>query len=204
MNDKELLQQWFKESFPAYSDLIFLNCDFCFVLSKPSLAISFSGTEKVKQKLEKSGFKVLTYDDNTRNQITGFFASDNSSERIKQSLMGALELTDELVNKRTRKREICGRRQVLHFCMKIYTNLSLAQIGLTCGVLDHATVLNSCRSVTNLLETDCTYRAKYLNIISNAGLDIEKVKILLKEQKEKKAPATIYGDLRGTFPNVRV
>jgi len=109
----------------------------------------------------------------------------DDTEKIKQSLMTALDLTDIMVNNKTRKREITEPRQFLHFAMSIYTKLSLAKIGEICGKKDHATILHSYKTVVNLMETDCKYKAKYLQVLVDAGLNIEKVIKLLKIKKEE-------------------
>ena len=65
----------------------------------------------------------------------------------------------ELINSKTRKREIVQARQLAMYFAKKHTKSSLATIGLHCGNKDHATVLHACRTVNNLIETDKQFRA---------------------------------------------
>lgn len=58
----------------------------------------------------------------------------------------------------TRKREIVTKRQTIHYFYKRYTKLSLASIGSGYGGKDHATVMNSCKIISNLIDTDIRFR----------------------------------------------
>jgi chromosomal replication initiator protein len=64
----------------------------------------------------------------------------------------------DMINSKTRKREIVQARQLSMYFSKKHTKASLASIGLHCGNKDHATVLHACRTVNNLVETDKQFR----------------------------------------------
>ncbi|HNZ44219.1 MAG TPA: helix-turn-helix domain-containing protein, partial [Bacteroidales bacterium] len=64
----------------------------------------------------------------------------------------------DLLNSKTRKREIVQARQLSMFFAKKLTKASLASIGMHCGKKDHATVLHACRTVNNLIETDKQFK----------------------------------------------
>ncbi len=64
----------------------------------------------------------------------------------------------EMLQSRTRKREIVQARQVAMFFSKSMTKSSLATIGTQIGGKDHATVLHACKTVNNLIETDKRFR----------------------------------------------
>ena len=64
----------------------------------------------------------------------------------------------DMINSKTRKREIVQARQLTMYFSKKHTKSSLASIGLHCGNKDHATVLHACRTVNNLVETDKQFR----------------------------------------------
>ncbi len=64
----------------------------------------------------------------------------------------------ELLQSKTRKREIVQARQVAMFFSKTMTKSSLATIGSQIGGKDHATVLHACKTVNNLIETDKRFR----------------------------------------------
>jgi chromosomal replication initiator protein len=64
----------------------------------------------------------------------------------------------EMLQSKTRKREIVQARQVAMFFSKSMTKSSLATIGSQIGGKDHATVLHACKTVNNLIETDKRFR----------------------------------------------
>ena len=64
----------------------------------------------------------------------------------------------ELLQSKTRKREIVQARQVAMFFSTSLTKSSLATIGSQIGGKDHATVLHACKTVNNLIETDKRFR----------------------------------------------
>lgn len=64
----------------------------------------------------------------------------------------------ELMQSKTRKREIVQARQVSMFFSKNLTKSSLASIGAQIGGKDHATVLHACKTVNNLIDTDKHFR----------------------------------------------
>ena len=57
-----------------------------------------------------------------------------------------------------RTREVAQARQVAMYLAKKHTNQPLTAIGAAIGGRNHATVLHSCKAVTNLLETDKAFR----------------------------------------------
>lgn len=64
----------------------------------------------------------------------------------------------EMIEVKTRKREVVQARQVCHFFYKSFTDKSLASIGALVGSKDHATVLHSVKTVNNLIDTDVRFR----------------------------------------------
>ncbi len=64
----------------------------------------------------------------------------------------------DMLQSKTRKREIVQARQVAMFFSKSLTKSSLATIGSQIGGKDHATVLHACKTVNNLIETDKRFR----------------------------------------------
>lgn len=64
----------------------------------------------------------------------------------------------DIVCSRTRKREIVTTRQIIQYLANKYTFFSLNEIGLRIGNLDHCTILNSCKVVSNLIETNKSIR----------------------------------------------
>ena len=69
-----------------------------------------------------------------------------------------------LIQSKTRKREIVQARQVAMFFSKSLTKSSLATIGTQIGRKDHATVLHACKTVNNLIDTDKQFRLQIQDI----------------------------------------
>jgi chromosomal replication initiator protein len=81
-----------------------------------------------------------------------------SIDYIQRVVCDYFNMSIELLQSKTRKREIVQARQIAMYFSKNYTKSSLATIGTQIGVKDHATVLHACRTVSNLLETDKQFR----------------------------------------------
>lgn len=67
------------------------------------------------------------------------------------------------INKKTRKGEVVIARQAAHSIAKEHYDkkASLSKIGKFFGGKDHATVLHSCKSVKNMLETNKRFKLDY-------------------------------------------
>jgi len=70
---------------------------------------------------------------------------------------------DRLLTK-TRKREVVLARQITMYFAKKFTKQSLKTIGDHFGGFDHTTVIHSCQTVENLMETDTEYKENLLEI----------------------------------------
>ncbi len=81
-----------------------------------------------------------------------------SIDYIQKVVCDYFGITIDLINSKTRKREIVQARQLAMYFSKKHTKSSLATIGLQCGNKDHATVLHACRTINNLVETDKRFR----------------------------------------------
>ncbi len=64
----------------------------------------------------------------------------------------------DMIQSKTRKREIVQARQIAMYFSKSLTKSSLATIGAKIGGKDHATVLHACKTVNNLIDTDKRFR----------------------------------------------
>lgn len=87
---------------------------------------------------------------NTRKEI--------SIDYIQKLVCEYFKVPIELVQSRTRKRDIVQARQVAMYFAKKYTKASLSSIGTQIGNRDHATVLHACKTVRDLAETDRVFR----------------------------------------------
>ena len=67
---------------------------------------------------------------------------------------------------KTRKLEACQPRQIAHYIAKeIFPTYPLGLIGNVIGMKSHATILHSCKTIKNLMETDVAVRAYMDNLI---------------------------------------
>ncbi len=81
--------------------------------------------------------------------------------------------TIELLKSKTRKREVVEARQLaMYLSKKMISNKSLMAIGEAFGGRDHATVIYSCRTVENLLDTDILFRKALEDIEKKVGLSV--------------------------------
>ena len=77
---------------------------------------------------------------------------------IQNEVCGHFGLNVEVIQTKSRKREIVQARQVAMYFAKHLTKSSLASIGAQIGRKDHATVLHAFKAVTNLIETDKKFK----------------------------------------------
>ncbi len=70
---------------------------------------------------------------------------------------------DKLLAK-TRKREIVQARQITMFLAKSFTKNSLKTIGEHFGGRDHTTVIHSCQTVKDLMDTDVSFRESVVEL----------------------------------------
>ena len=70
---------------------------------------------------------------------------------------------DKLLQK-TRKREIVQARQITMFLSKAFTKNSLKTIGEHFGGRDHTTVIHSCQTVKDLMDTDNLFKESVLEL----------------------------------------
>lgn len=79
-------------------------------------------------------------------------------DRIQQVVCEYFNISEELLHTKTRKREIVQARQLAMYFSKNFTKYSLSYIGSQIGKKDHATVLYACKAITDLMETDRSFR----------------------------------------------
>ncbi len=78
--------------------------------------------------------------------------------KIQQVVCDHFKIPEELLQTKTRKREVVQARQLAMYFSKNYTKYSLSYIGSQIGKKDHATVLYACKAVTDLMETDRNFK----------------------------------------------
>lgn len=81
-----------------------------------------------------------------------------SIDYIQQVVSDYFQLDIEILQSKTRKRNIVQARQLAMFFAKKMTNNSLTSIGKQIGKRDHATVLHACKTVDNLQLTNKQFK----------------------------------------------
>ncbi|MCG8580939.1 MAG: chromosomal replication initiator protein DnaA [Bacteroidales bacterium] len=87
-----------------------------------------------------------------------------SIDSISQTVCDYFGLELDILQSKTRKREIVQARQIAMFFSKGLTNSSLSTIGAKIGKKDHATVLHACKAINNLIETDKDFKGQIKEI----------------------------------------
>lgn len=90
-----------------------------------------------------------------------------SAASIRQEVCRYFGLTDAQFLSRSRKREISQARQIAMYLCRRHTEASLSEIGAAIGGKTHATVLHSCKTVRDLMDTDHGFR-KYVTDIERS------------------------------------
>jgi len=75
-------------------------------------------------------------------------------ESITKTVCDRLNITENKIRDKTRKKEIVQARQLAMYLSKEMTNASLKTIGLHFGGRDHSTVVHACSSIENAKEKD--------------------------------------------------
>jgi len=73
---------------------------------------------------------------------------------IKQEVSAYYSQDVTLLSAKTRKHEVVLARQMCMYLAKQLTQMSLKSIGMHFGGRDHTTVLHSCQTILNYLDTD--------------------------------------------------
>ncbi|OZC04210.1 chromosomal replication initiator protein DnaA [Rubricoccus marinus] len=79
-------------------------------------------------------------------------------EQIQRVTCEVLNIPEDLVRARTRKREVVQARQIAMYFAKQLTKHSLKTIGQAFGGRDHSTVIHAVRSVEDQIDTDPLFR----------------------------------------------
>ncbi|MBR8534910.1 chromosomal replication initiator protein DnaA [Carboxylicivirga sediminis] len=110
--------------------------------------------------------KEITFE--TAKQIIDKLVKKTSKElsidSISQTVCDYFGLELDILQSKTRKREIVQARQIAMFFSKGLTNSSLSTIGAKIGKKDHATVLHACKAINNLIETDKDFKGQIKEI----------------------------------------
>lgn len=91
-------------------------------------------------------------------------AREMTIEHIQKMVCDYYHVSYERLLTKTRKREVVLARQITMYFAKKFTKQSLKTIGDHFGGFDHTTVIHSCQTVENLMETDSEYKENLMEL----------------------------------------
>jgi chromosomal replication initiator protein len=91
-------------------------------------------------------------------------AREMTIENIQKMVCEYFHLPYDRLLAKTRKREVVQARQITMYLAKKFTKSSLKNIGEHFGGFDHTTVIHSCQTVENLMDTDHEYKEHLLEL----------------------------------------
>ena len=97
-------------------------------------------------------------------------AREMTIENIQKLVCEYYHVPYERLLTKTRKREVVLARQITMYFAKKFTKQSLKTIGDHFGGFDHTTVIHSCQTVENLMETDTEYKENLMEILQKVQL----------------------------------
>jgi len=143
--------------------------------------------DKAKKKLE--GMEEMThrelsmlYNDilrievlKLREHVNGLFygyKSELGVQHVFREVTDVYGISSSEITSNTRKREIVEPRQAVHWLLRnkaVPNRLSLASVGGLTGGQGHATVLSSCRVVSNRMEMEQDFREEMMMLCNRLG-----------------------------------
>ena len=91
-------------------------------------------------------------------------ARELTIENIQKMVCEYFHIPYDRLLAKTRKREVVQARQITMYLAKKFTKSSLKNIGEHFGGFDHTTVIHSCQTVENLMDTDGDYKEHLLEL----------------------------------------
>jgi len=91
-------------------------------------------------------------------------ARELTIENIQKMVCEYFHISYDRLLAKTRKREVVQARQITMYLAKKFTKSSLKNIGEHFGGFDHTTVIHSCQTVENLMDTDTEYKEHLLEL----------------------------------------
>lgn len=106
-------------------------------------------------------------------------ANELTVDNIKQLVAEHFSLPIDKLHAKTRKREVVIARQLSMYLAKKHTKDSLKQIGANFGGRDHSTVIYSCKTVKDLMDTDLLFRDTVQELERKVQLQLNTGKVLV-------------------------
>ncbi|MGN6267616.1 MAG: chromosomal replication initiator protein DnaA, partial [Ginsengibacter sp.] len=105
--------------------------------------------------------------DLTKKVLRNFIKSSSKEitiDTIQKMVCDYFNVPYEKLLQKTRKREIVQARQITMFLAKAFTKNSLKTIGEHFGGRDHTTVIHSCQTVKDLMDTDVLFKESVIEL----------------------------------------
>jgi chromosomal replication initiator protein len=107
-------------------------------------------------------------------KIVGEEQNEITIEKIVDTVCEYFNITKDTILSSSRKRQTVQARQIAMFmCRNLISNCSLSTIGSELGGKDHATVLHACTTVSDLRDTDKTFR-QYVSDIEKMLVPVDR------------------------------
>ena len=84
---------------------------------------------------------------------------DISAETITNIVAVSLDISLSDMRSKTRKRPVVEARQIAMYLIRKHTDISLKQTGALFGKRDHSTVIHSCQTVEDLMQTNKVFKS---------------------------------------------
>ena len=130
----------------------------------------------IRNKLRKTMRDILIQEiDEYRSKITESIYGTESQigiDAIIEYVCERYNITTEVMQTRTRKRNIMECRQVIHWMLKnnvTFNTMSLEAIGNIVGGKYHATVIHSVKQINNLIQTERPFRERLIIMCNELG-----------------------------------
>jgi chromosomal replication initiator protein len=91
-------------------------------------------------------------------------------DNIQKMVCEYFDVAYERLQQKTRKREIVQARQITMYLAKAFTKNSLKTIGEHFGGRDHTTVIHSCQTVKDLMDTDSVFKENVMELTQKVQL----------------------------------
>lgn len=91
-------------------------------------------------------------------------------ENIQKMVCEYYDVPYDKLQQKTRKREIVQARQITMYLAKAFTKNSLKTIGEHFGGRDHTTVIHSCQTVKDLMDTDSVFKENVIELTQKVQL----------------------------------
>ncbi len=96
--------------------------------------------------------------ENITSKIVGEPQTNVTIDKVQKVVCDYFNISRDVLLSKSRKRAIVQARQIAMYMSRNLINCSLATIGSEIGGKDHATVLHACNTVSDLMQTDRTFK----------------------------------------------